>query len=268
MNYILRTQERLALNSLLRPSSRIQVVLLEGPPGCGKTAFTEYAASRLDAAYLYSLLHSWSDDQELFSGIDVAAAVEGDAAKVRQPGILAVAAEKSQHGKVLVCLDEVDKVQERTEYLLLDFLQTGRVPVRPGEQVQANVGNLVVALTSNNSRPLSDAMMRRCRRVRMTPLSAEAICEIAAEISGVSLGVVKLLCRAAWAVSQADGVTITPQELSHLATDCFHVAENHDDCREFVAQWAARGVQGATAARKADLAAAWGEIKASRRGLR
>lgn len=263
--YKMRAEEASALAALRRPNGRIRAALLEGLPGCGKTAFTEHAASELGANYVYGLLHSWSDDQELFCGIDVAAAIEGDSLRVRQPGLLAVAAEKSLSGPVVVCLDEVDKVQERTEYLLLDFLQTGRVPVRPGVQIQADVKNIIVFLTSNASRPLSDALLRRVRRVRMQPMLAATMVELASGTTGVPIGVVKLLCKAAWPVAEADKASFTMQELAALASDCWHCAKSMDDCRQYLDQWAARGDAGHMSAMNADLAAAWGEISALRR---
>lgn len=260
-----RPAELSAVTAMLRSNGAIRAAILEGAPGCGKTALAQAVAASTGARLVYALLHSWSDDQELFSGVDVAAAVEGDAARVRQPGILAVAAEASRHGLTVLCLDEVDKVQERTENLLLDFLQTGRVPVRPGLHLEADRANMLVFLTSNGAREFSDALLRRVRRVRMQPLPAEMCVRLATERSGAPSGVVRCLWKVAVPVAQADGAVLSVQELTHLAGDVWHCATSAADVREYLGQWAARGSAGAELAKTADVAAAWGEVAASRR---
>lgn len=265
-SYVMRDAERIALAAMRKANGSIRAALLEGPPGCGKTAFAAHAAEVLGGTLVYHLMHSWSDDQELCCGIDVAAAVEGDGSRVRQHGVLAIAAEKSQAGHLVVlCLDEIDKVQERTENLLLDFLQTGRVPIRPGVHIQAKPANLLVFLTSNGQRELSDALLRRVRRVRMRPLDADTMCRLAAESSGAPMGVVRCLCKAAMPIAQADSAVLSVQELSHLAGDVWSSAQSPAEVRELLAQWAARGKAGAEAARNADIAPAWAEVMKSRR---
>jgi MoxR-like ATPase len=92
-----------ALNLL--SSGQPGILLITGAPGVGKTFLAESLAKALNANLVYGLLHSWSDDQELFSGIDVASAVAGDAGNVRQPGLLARAAELSQRSLTILCLD-------------------------------------------------------------------------------------------------------------------------------------------------------------------
>lgn len=268
-SYVPREAERLAVKAMLRPpDGTIRAALLEGPPGCGKTAMAAAVAEGLGAEQVYHLLHSWSDDQELCCGIDVAAAVEGDGARVRQLGVLAVAAQQSRHRMTVLCLDEIDKVQERTENLLLDFLQSGRVPVRPGVHLQALSDHLLVFLTSNGQRALSDALIRRVRRVRMAPLPVETAVALAAERAKVPVGVVRCLAKAAMKIAAADGAQLSVQELGNLAADVWHCATSAADLRELLAQWAARGEAGAAmAARGAvdEVATSLGELRAQRR---
>lgn len=266
MKYELRAEEALAIRGMESQREGCRVALLEGPPGCGKTSLAEFYADQRGARLVYALLHSWSDDQELCSGIDVAAAVEGDAARVRQPGVLAVAAEASQAGPVVLCLDEVDKVQERTENLLLDFLQTGRVPTQPGHHIQANLDNMVVFITSNATRELGDAFMRRCRRVRMQPLPATTIDTIVAGRTGVPRHIAKLARRAAIEVAQAEGNPhLSLQEIQQFTSDCWYVAQSAAEVRVLLGQWAARTDKGAQAAARANLGKVWGEIVGAKR---
>jgi len=269
-DYLARPAELLALRAVEAahqgPASALRALLLEGAPGCGKTALAEAYAKACGARYVYALLHQWTDDQELFRGVNVVAAVAGDAARVEQPGVLAVAAQASLEGPTVLCLDEVDKCQERTEGLLLDVLQTGRVPVRPGEYLQADAARLVVFVTSNGQRPLGDAFLRRVRRVRMQPLPVDTADKLVMARAAVPAGIAKLASKAARAVALGEGTeALSVQEIAHFAADVWRVAESADDVRLLLAQWAARTDRGAALAQKADIAPLWGEVVAARR---
>lgn len=266
--YVARRPELLALRAVEAQPGGVRALLLEGPPGAGKTHLAECYARARGAAYVYTLLHAWTDDQELFRGVDVAAAVAGDATRVHQPGVLAVAAAATRdHDLVVLCLDELDKAPERVENLLLDALQTGRVPVRPGEYIEARIDRLVVVATSNDQRPLGDALLRRFRRVRVAPLPADVVDRIAQERTGAPAGVVTMAARAARAVAAAEGNhALSLQEVCAVVRDVWTVAEDADDVREVLSQLAARTRAGAEAARRERLVAAlWGEVVAARR---
>ena len=263
LGYIPRRAEILALVAALLREGGPKVFLLEGPPGTGKTAFAEVVAKALEAHFVYTLLHSWSDDQELFCGVNVVAAVKGEANEVEQPGVLALTAQKSRQGLTVLCLDEVDKVQERTENLLLDFLQTGRVPVGPGRHLQADLDNLLVFLTSNRTRPLGAALLRRCRRVQMVPLSRDLQEELIVSKTGAPKGLVRVTLKVAHAMAQREGrEPLSLQELTLLVRELLDVAQSAEDCRLILGGWVSFEGQLPS---KADIAPLWGELSKIKR---
>jgi len=268
VGYVARRRETLAVAALLsHRGGGAPALLLEGPPGAGKTALGEAVARAWDWPCVYCLLHAWTDADELHVGVDVAAAVGGDAERVRQPGVLARAAALTyEHERVVLVLDEIDKSSERCEALLLDFLQSGRVPTRPGEHVQADLSRLLVLITSNGQRELSDALLRRVRRVAVEPLPVEQLDALAVERSGAPTGVVRLVSRACRELAAADDAVVSLQEIAHASREIWEIAESHDDVREILAAWGARGEAGRSAADRCRLVSAiWAEVVAARR---
>lgn len=152
--------------------------MLEGEPGTGKTELAEAYSRAMGEPLIPYQCHNWSDSDDLFCGVDVPAAVAGEADKVRQLGVLARASQLSQKRPVIVLLDEIDKASEHTESLLLDWLQSGRVPIRPGVTIRANFSNMLIFITANDMRPLGEALYRRTVRVRMEQLPADVFSEV------------------------------------------------------------------------------------------
>jgi MoxR-like ATPase len=267
VGYIARQPELLAVLSALRGSGK--AFLLEGAPGCGKTALAEAVAKLTGAPLVFHQCHAWTDDQELFVGIDVASAVAGEADHVRQDGVLAHAAKLSQDKGtdfVVVCLDEIDKCSERTEALLLDWLQSGRVPVAPGVHVQTDLSKVLVFFTSNDQRALGDAFMRRVRRVRMQPLPVKVLDSIVVKRTGAPQGLVTVVSKAARDIAQSEGnVALSLQEIAYCVTDILASAGSVKDVYLILAQWAARTSEGAGKAKDHKMGAAiWGEVNLAR----
>ena len=137
----------------------IKSILFRGPAGSGKTSLAEYIAELWGASCLYFLCHPWVTEEHLFKSVDLGKVALKDPAPYKN-GILAEAAELSHSGKVVVVIDELDKTKEFVDNLMLDFIQNGRVEGANGV-VRANPDNIILFITSNDHRELSDPLLRR-----------------------------------------------------------------------------------------------------------
>jgi MoxR-like ATPase len=242
----------------------MKIKLLIGAPGVGKTREALEHASSTGAELVYHLLHQWSDADELFYGINVVAAVAGDADNVKQEGVLARAARLSLSGKVTLCLDELDKTTEATEALLLDFLQYGRVPIAPSVQMQSNMDNITVFITTNDMRPLTEALMRRCRRVFMSPLPVAQQEAIIAERTNAPIGLVRVAWKAARWVAESEGnANLSINEGFGLVDELLCEATTKDKAVEALIGWACRRADNVATAKNncPHIAAMWAETK-------
>jgi len=265
--YVLRPEDRFLVRSML--SARwhgAKAVLIEGPPGAGKSFFAECLAQALRAPLVVHLCHEWTDADELFVGVDVAAVVEGNASAVRQDGVLARVARRAGEGPVVLLLDEIDKIPERSEFLLLDWLQSGRCPVAPGVQLQTNMDQVLVILTSNGQRQLSDATLRRVRRHHMAPLPVAQQEEILQQTSDLPGGIVKIAWKIARGIAQGEGNTaLSLQEGANLLRE-LALCESLDELTYAMQAWASRTPQ-RHPEKNRQLPQLWGEIIKYRRGL-
>ena len=282
--YVLRQRETLALASLLNQRQGVRALLIEGEPGAGKTSLGEYLAKVLDVEdqLVMYMFHNWTGDDEVFKGFDAVAAFAGDKDNVFLPGVFTRVLELSRKAtpeKPVICiLDELDKAPERVENLLLDVLQSGRVPTKPGCSEKIELDNVIFFLTSNAHRPLNEALLRRVRRLYMNRLPAKAVNKLVTgwvsndykEMSaGHVRGLVTLANKVASQVAHKEGTFHSPQELRRLTEELINLRALNliTDIREMelvVAAWAAKNpaLQG-----KKDIAAGaglnnlWGALK-------
>lgn len=225
-----------ALKSLLaQKGSGARALLVTGEAGTGKTALAEAIADALEARdrYYYVQLHSWTDGKKFFdyeSG-------GGDAEK----GFLTKVAEASQQeGWTVACLDEMDKAPESFEALFLDWLQTGRVPGKPGEHLYTNLDRLMVLVTSNGMREHTEPFMRRCRRLRMERMSRELAVELLLKRTETSERACELTVDLAHACERVDETVISLQEMTHFLNEARHVCHSLNDLKAATVAWLMR----------------------------
>jgi len=238
MNYYLREEEKVVLRALEARRGGPKVLILEGPPGTGKTALSQYLAERWKAKYFYYLCHHWTSDEELFVGVNVGRVAAG----VERPqdayeyGVLSKAALATQEGRAVLCLDELDKAPQRAESLLLDFLQHGRVVLPDGQIIQAVLGNITVVITTNGIRPLMEATLRRGFRVQMQFLPPHVEADVIRKRTGAPMGPIRTIVRMINTIRERGATKPSLQEAINLATD-LQVAESAQDVEILIKGW-------------------------------
>ncbi len=167
-------------------------VLIEGPPGVGKTELAKTTAEMLDLPLIRLQCYEGLDDakaiyewkygkQLLYTQVlkqaleEVLSGAKGLAESVRrlhefgdiffseeflEPRPL-LKALNAENGCVLL-IDEVDKADHEFESLLLELLSDYQISIPEIGTVKAKTKPPMVFLTSNNTRELSDALKRRC----------------------------------------------------------------------------------------------------------
>src|SRR5688500_1491210 len=155
-------------------------ILVEGPAGTGKTqlakSVAEMTGARLIRLQCYEgldeskALYEWNykkqllriqaqrvSEQEGGTWHDVEEDIFSEDFLLTRPLLEAIRADD----KVVLLIDEVDRVEVETEALLLEILSDYQVSIPELGTVAATQIPLVF-LTSNNSRELSEALKRRC----------------------------------------------------------------------------------------------------------
>ncbi|MET7419353.1 MoxR family ATPase [Dactylosporangium sp. NPDC005555] len=154
-----------------------QPILLEGEPGVGKTAAAGALAAALDTPLIRlqcyeglsaaEALYEWNYPRQLL-GIRLAEA-RGEVPReadlfapeylLRRPLLAAV--EHPGPRPAVLLIDEVDRADDEFEAFLFELLAEGSVTI-PELGTRTAVVPPVVVLTSNRTRDLHDALLRRC----------------------------------------------------------------------------------------------------------
>lgn len=145
----------------------IPCALLKGVPGAGKTSTAEAFALAVEAKKYFYQCNPGTGFDQLIGQPNLGAVLRQDAAACIADGILIQAAKAAVAGEdVVLILDEIDKASPEVDAYLLDFLQSRRIhDSNMQEIVIPSDVKFWVFLTSNDERELSDALMRRVRRV-------------------------------------------------------------------------------------------------------
>ena len=155
--------------------------LLEGEPGTGKTTLgleLGRAAQEQGGGFLFAQANAWASHEDLIQGVNLAGFVTRDPSQVWEAGLLLRAARQASdvlpHPFVTI-VDEWDKTRPTADGLLLAALQE-RVVVDAAGHLHARIpDNLIFWITSNASRELHDALLRRVVRITLPPLTGEML---------------------------------------------------------------------------------------------
>ncbi len=173
-NYNYVADDELATSLFLLLKLR-KPILLEGPPGVGKTEIANVLAQWLDTDLirlqcyegldLNAAVYEWNYQKQLLMLKSAEANHEkmaeneifSDKFLLKRPLLQAI-----QHHKAPVLLiDEIDRSDEEFEAFLLELLSAFQISIPEIGTVKATHKPYVI-LTSNRTRELSDALKRRC----------------------------------------------------------------------------------------------------------
>ena len=150
--------------------------ILSGPIGTGKSYLPEILSGILETNYFFyqcfpgtreeDLLVKMLPSENTISGIKL------------HDGVILQAVQATLRDdddrRVLLVLDEWDKTRPSADSFLLDFLQTGRINYS-GRIFTADLSRLIVFLTVNIERELSEPLVRRLPKIEFKPLTPSAV---------------------------------------------------------------------------------------------
>ncbi|MDP6867655.1 MAG: MoxR family ATPase [Acidimicrobiales bacterium] len=194
-------------------------ILVEGPAGTGKTqlakSVSEITGSRLIRLQCYEgldeskALYEWNYKKQLLriqtEGSDAAwNDVEDDLFSedflLTRPLLEAIRAED----RVVLLIDEVDRVEVETEALLLEILSEYQVSIPELGTVEATQVPMVF-LTSNGTRELSEALKRRCLYLYIDYPDLERERQIVtAKVPGIDANLADQIARIVRSIRQLD----------------------------------------------------------------
>lgn len=150
-------------------TQKISCLLLDGPPGAGKTFLAQIISQILPAMLIKYQFTAGSGVEDILYDLNLMEIVRGmggkDIKSVYLDGVLPKAIKASHNSKIVLLLDEMDKASPKTDPFLLDFLYSGEIYNPHLGELKANENNLLVIITKNSDRFLSGPLMRRTRRL-------------------------------------------------------------------------------------------------------
>lgn len=198
-----------ALAALVESLESSTALLAEGKPGCGKSALAEalsegfnlphYNLQSMEGLGLADILYSWD--------VTAQASAEPETRWTREHlllgEVLAAFDHAAARGVCLLQIDEVDKLSERNQHMLLQLLQSGFADVPRLEPTSAvgitdrKVRWPIVVLTSNDSGEIiSDPLRSRCSYTWIqSPTPAEEVEILRARCPGAGFELIRSVVR-------------------------------------------------------------------------
>ena len=218
-----------ALTATLYIASKLnRPLLIEGAAGVGKTEVAKAAARAFDRPLVRlqcyegldesKALYEWNYQKQLLSiqmNRDGGQRVEdlfGEAFLLERPLLKSIRSEEP----VVLLIDEIDKADAEFEAFLLELLSEMQVTIPEYGTVQARSMPFIV-LTSNHTRPLSEALRRRCAYLYLDYPDVRREIEILrAKQPGLSEALASQVARAVAYLRQSDRVTKKPSVAESL----------------------------------------------------
>lgn len=200
-------------------------LLIEGAAGVGKTEIAKVMASALDRELVRlqcyegldesKALYEWNYQKQLLSiqvqmnrqDVDaLTRSLFSDDYLLQRPLLRSIRSEEP----VVLLIDEIDKSDEEFEAFLLELLSEMQVSIPEVGVVRARTIPFVV-LTSNRTRPLSEALRRRCAYLYIPyPGLEKEMAIIRAKLPDVNEHLAVQVARAVHALREADAILKKP----------------------------------------------------------
>ncbi len=194
-------------------------LLIEGAAGVGKTEVAKVAAKILDRELVRmqcyegldetKALYEWNYQKQLLAiqmGAEEMHDLFGEEYLLERPLLKSIRSTKP----VVLLIDEIDKSDAEFEAFLLELLSEMQVTIPEYGTVRANSIPFIV-LTSNHTRPLSEALRRRCAYMYIDYPSPEKEAEILMrKLPGLSEALARQVSNAVAYLRKSDRVLKKP----------------------------------------------------------
>jgi len=166
------TNELVATIRVALATRPVAGAFLFGPAGSGKSALPQAIARVLQTEVIFFQCFPGTREDDLL--IKLIPDPDAPSGVRAIDGPVLEAAYMSQERKVFLVLDEWDKTRPSADSFLLDFLQSGRIRFN-GKSCTAKLENLVVWITMNDERELSEPLLRRLPFIKFSHLSVSCV---------------------------------------------------------------------------------------------